>query len=400
MATGGAEPTAEQVAANNDAVVALWKDDLKTTVRERLVARIHVASLDGPWLDTLAAIKPFFGGAQLVLDPSLLESTPVLEIAEATAAVRGKDYHTDHLLIALEVAGGSHAWPVADVAALHKLSVSVVGPGVIVEEAAAQANTAAANTSNSRGWVSYLDEADDARAAAADGGAAATDAVSCFVGCLRSDRPDNLFPTVVCDKLGVALGLVYSTAESLRASVRCGRGVYWSRSRQQLWRKGDTSGAWQDLHRIDLDCDSDAIRFTVVQNGSPACFCHRPGCRTCWSAGAHCGGIGHLERTLASRLACAPVGSYTKRLFEDPDLLRNKILEEGQELVEATEPDHVAAEAADLLYFALVRCAAAGVAVADIEKHLDHRATKLKRRPGNAKAYRIAAAEAALGDKK
>ena len=46
---GGAEPTAEQVAANNDAVVALWKDDLKTTVRERLVARIHVASLDGPW---------------------------------------------------------------------------------------------------------------------------------------------------------------------------------------------------------------------------------------------------------------------------------------------------------------------------------------------------------------
>jgi phosphoribosyl-ATP pyrophosphohydrolase/phosphoribosyl-AMP cyclohydrolase/histidinol dehydrogenase len=64
------------------------------------------------------------------------------------------------------------------------------------------------------------------------------------------------------------------------------------------------------------------------------------------------------------------------------------------ELAEATEPDHVAAEAADLLYFAFVRCAKAGVSIADIEKHLDRRALKVRRRPGDSKSYRIEAAKA------
>lgn len=103
-----------------------------------------------------------------------------------------------------------------------------------------------------------------------------------------------------------------------------------------------------------------------------------------------------LQRTLAQRLVDAPPGSYTKRLFDDAELLRNKLLEEAQELAEATEPDHVAAEAADLLYFALVRCAKAGVSIADIEGHLDRRALKVRRRAGDSKPYRIAAASAYL----
>jgi phosphoribosyl-ATP pyrophosphohydrolase / phosphoribosyl-AMP cyclohydrolase / histidinol dehydrogenase len=90
------------------------------------------------------------------------------------------------------------------------------------------------------------------------------------------------------------------------------------------------------------------------------------------------------------------VGSYTKRLFDDPTLLRNKLLEEAQELAEAEEPDHVAAEAADLLYFALVRCAKAGVSIADVEAHLDRRTLKVRRRAGDSKPYRIAAAAAYL----
>jgi phosphoribosyl-ATP pyrophosphohydrolase/phosphoribosyl-AMP cyclohydrolase/histidinol dehydrogenase len=61
------------------------------------------------------------------------------------------------------------------------------------------------------------------------------------------------------------------------------------------------------------------------------------------------------------------VGSYTKRLFDDPNLLQKKLLEEVQELVEATEPDHVAAEAADVLYFMMTRCVAAGVGLREIE---------------------------------
>ena len=57
--------------------------------------------------------------------------------------------------------------------------------------------------------------------------------------------------------------MVYSCGHSVRAAALCGRGVYWSRSRVELWRKGDSSGAWQGLTRIEPDCDADALRFVV-----------------------------------------------------------------------------------------------------------------------------------------
>jgi phosphoribosyl-ATP pyrophosphohydrolase/phosphoribosyl-AMP cyclohydrolase/histidinol dehydrogenase len=124
--------------------------------------------------------------------------------------------------------------------------------------------------------------------------------------------------------------------------------------------------------------------------GSVPAFCHL-NTRTCWGED---GGLGALERTLAQRLVDAPPGSYTKKLFEDPALLKNKLMEEAMELAEAAEPDHVAAEAADLIYFALVRCAKAGVAIADVEAHLDRRALKVRRRAGDSKPYRVEAARA------
>ncbi|MBM4394405.1 MAG: phosphoribosyl-ATP diphosphatase [Deltaproteobacteria bacterium] len=95
---------------------------------------------------------------------------------------------------------------------------------------------------------------------------------------LVSDRPDGLWPTVVADEDGVALGLAWSDIDSLREAVRTRRGVYHSR-RRGLWVKGLSSGATQDLLRVDPDCDRDAIRFTVRQHG--AGFCHRD-TRTCW----------------------------------------------------------------------------------------------------------------------
>ena len=77
------------------------------------------------------------------------------------------------------------------------------------------------------------------------------------------------------------------------------------------------------------------------------------------------------------RKVAAPDGSYTKRLCDDRDLLRQNLLEEVQELVEAEKADDVAAEAADVFYFTLVRCVAAGVGLADIEKQLDVRSMKV-----------------------
>lgn len=204
---------------------------------------------------------------------------------------------------------------------------------------------------------------------------------------LHSDRSDGLWPTVVCDELGIALGLAYSDAESVREAVRTQSGVYRSRKRG-LWRKGELSGNAQELVRVDLDCDRDALRFTVRQKGEG--FCHE-GTRTCWGDE---GGISELMRRLAARVQSAPAGSYTARLLHDPELLRAKLIEEAGELAAAPE-NEAAAEAADLLYFAMTAMARAGVGLAEVSRALDRRALNLTRRPGDAKPPRPGTGEGA-----
>jgi phosphoribosyl-ATP pyrophosphohydrolase len=190
---------------------------------------------------------------------------------------------------------------------------------------------------------------------------------------LVSDRPDGLIPTVVVDERGVALGLVYSSADSIRAAVAERRGIYWSRSRG-LWRKGESSGAVQHLLRIDHDCDRDCLRFTVRQEGAGFCHLER---RTCFTADA---GLGALMRRLHARKANAPEGSYTARLFADPSLLAGKLTEEAAELVDARTRDDVIHEAADVLFFTLTRLAAEGIDLEEVERHLNMRALKVTRR--------------------
>ena len=104
--------------------------------------------------------------------------------------------------------------------------------------------------------------------------------------------------------------------------------------------------------------------------------------RTCFG---HDSGITALEKTLKERKLNAPAGSYTARLFGDAKLLRAKIMEEAEELCDATDKEEVAWEAADLIYFALTKCVSAGVSLTDIEKNLNKKARKVTRRPGNAK---------------
>lgn len=84
-----------------------------------------------------------------------------------------------------------------------------------------------------------------------------------------------------------------------------------------------------EVYGIALDCDADALRFVVEQHGAPPAFCHRA-TRTCWGDTPGVDGIGALERTLAARRRDAPAGSYTKRLFDDPALLRNKVTTVGR----------------------------------------------------------------------
>ena len=197
---------------------------------------------------------------------------------------------------------------------------------------------------------------------------------------LNSDRPDGLWPTIVVDEHGVALGLAWSSHSSLREAVRTRRGVYQSRQRG-LWIKGATSGATQELLRVDLDCDRDCLRFTVRQRG--AGFCHR-NTRTCWGPA---GGLPELARRLTVLRDDAPPESYSRRLFGDPQLLRAKLIEEAGELADALECDHAVAEAADVIYFALVAATRHGATLEAIENELDRRARKVRRRPGNAKTH-------------
>src|SRR5918996_526676 len=190
---------------------------------------------------------------------------------------------------------------------------------------------------------------------------------------LASDRPDGLWPTVVVDERGVALGLCYSDLASLRAALERGQGIYHSRSRG-LWVKGASSGATQELLRIDADCDRDCLRFTVRQR--PPGFCHL-NTRTCWGVDA---GLGALARRLATRKQTAPPGSYTAKLLADPALLGAKLREEANELAEAETCAEVVHEAADVLYFTLTALARHDIDLAEVERALDRRALKVTRR--------------------
>lgn len=204
------------------------------------------------------------------------------------------------------------------------------------------------------------------------------DLADAFAAPLTSDREDGLFATVVVDEHGRALGLCWSNHESLREALATGKGVYWSR-RRGLWRKGESSGATQELLAVDLDCDRDALRFTVRQ-ASPG-FCHRD-TTSCWGP---LGGLPALATTIQARAEEASVGSYTTRLLADPALLRAKLLEEAKELACAEGPEPIANEVADVIYFALVAARRGGVSLGDVERVLDQRALCVTRRKGDAK---------------
>jgi len=199
------------------------------------------------------------------------------------------------------------------------------------------------------------------------------DLAEAFTAPLRSDRPDGLWPTVVADERGGVLGLVWSSIASVRAAIDEGIGIYQSRSRG-LWRKGQTSGATQELIAIMPDCDRDALLVTVRQAGSG--FCHL-GSWTCFGP-AH--GLQRLQRTIHDRMARTDDGSLTRQLLNSPALLRGKLVEEAEELGAATETRHILAEATDVMYFLTVALARVGLTMADVERELDARSRKVTRR--------------------
>lgn len=215
-----------------------------------------------------------------------------------------------------------------------------------------------------------------------------------FTSTLSTDRADGLFTTLITTPAPsyTALGVVYSSVASIQAAVEVGQGVYQSRKRrEELWYKGKTSGATQKLVKLEKDCDSDLVKF-IVEPREGYGFCHLDNNFTCFQDGeltnpdeAFGSGLCKLDNTLAKRFESAPEGSYTKRLFNDDNLLKAKLKEELDELIEADSKEEVAWEAADLIYFAMVKCIKQGVRLADIERNLDIKSDKVTRRKGDAK---------------
>jgi phosphoribosyl-ATP pyrophosphohydrolase/phosphoribosyl-AMP cyclohydrolase len=186
----------------------------------------------------------------------------------------------------------------------------------------------------------------------------------------------GLVPCVIQDwRSGEVLTLAYMNAEALAATRRTGELHLWSRSRDELWRKGATSGNTQAVKAIRYDCDGDAL-LALVEPAGPACH---TGERTCFHRGELEPAAPHevlpgLERTIADRAATAsPDTSYTARLLADPPHVGEKVREEAEEVARAAREeadDRVAEEAADVLYHLAVLLRARGLALADAEEVL------------------------------
>jgi phosphoribosyl-ATP pyrophosphohydrolase/phosphoribosyl-AMP cyclohydrolase len=165
----------------------------------------------------------------------------------------------------------------------------------------------------------------------------------------------GLIPVVVQDwRTGEVLTLAYADAEAIERTRATGELHLYSRSRQELWHKGATSGNTQAVRALRLDCDGDAL-LALVEPAGPACH---TGARTCFHNGeleppAPHEALPALERTLADRQRDRPEGSYTVELLDDPKLTGAKVMEEAEEVARAAREetdDRVDNEAADVLY--------------------------------------------------
>jgi phosphoribosyl-AMP cyclohydrolase / phosphoribosyl-ATP pyrophosphohydrolase len=188
----------------------------------------------------------------------------------------------------------------------------------------------------------------------------------------------GLVPVVVQDwRTGEVLTLAYANAEAVARTRETGELHLWSRSRDELWHKGATSGHTQRVRALRLDCDGDALLALVEPNG-PACH---TGERTCFHNGeleppAPHEALPALERTLAARAAQRPEGSYTVELLADPSRIGAKVREEAEEVARAAHEEtdeRVDEEAADVLYHLTVLLHARGRALGDAEEVLNGR---------------------------
>ncbi len=189
-----------------------------------------------------------------------------------------------------------------------------------------------------------------------------------FCAILDFEKQGGLIPTIVQDRsTHQVLMLAYSTAESLKKSFETGLATYYSRSRQALWTKGETSGNTQELLNAKFDCDRDSILFSVNQKGN-ACHLGRYSCFEDKSFTFE-----ELFNLILDRKEKLPENSYTTKLFNNDFYLKRKIMEEAFETVNFEQGDGLGWEAADLMYHLFVFMAKNNTTIEDIRNNLKAR---------------------------
>ena len=194
------------------------------------------------------------------------------------------------------------------------------------------------------------------------------------------DKGDGLLPAIVQDAgSGAVLMLGYMNREALAATEATGRVTFWSRSKNRLWTKGETSGHFLELRQIAADCDGDTLLILADPKG-PACHM---GTATCWgetpprSAAQQVAFLGTLEDVIAERIATRPEGSYTAKLLaEGTRRIAQKVGEEGLELAlagVAQSDREIIGEAADLLYHTLLLLEVKGLSLSQVIAELEKR---------------------------
>lgn len=196
---------------------------------------------------------------------------------------------------------------------------------------------------------------------------------------LEWDKGGGLLPAIVQHaRSGRVLMLGYMNEIALAETLRRGRVVFFSRSRGELWLKGETSGNYLDVVQVTTDCDRDSLLVLAKPTGPT---CHK-GTESCFAearrtAAERLAFLGLLESTIEARIADKPEGSYTARLFaQGPSRLAQKVGEEGLETALAAvtrDDDGVRSEAADLLFHLLVLLKARGLSFADVIEELRSR---------------------------
>ena len=190
--------------------------------------------------------------------------------------------------------------------------------------------------------------------------------IDCFLAQVDFNKMD-LIPTIVQDvDTEKVLMLAYSNKQSLTQALSDKKGTYWSRSRNEIWQKGLTSGNTQQLIQADVDCDGDSILFRVKQVND-ACHFDR---YSCFATQKRPFDLNRLTELLSKRKSELPEKSFTTALFKSAEFRAEKIREEADELIEAQDFDDVRWEAADLIFFALVDALAKGVEIKNIISEL------------------------------